>query len=113
MTIEEVCRKIECAFVEEAQSDFCGLWLLAKWVREDLPSVDRETARRTTLVIIRRALENGQLVAGEFVDRNFVPWDMSPTEVLDRIDRAWSELGREPDVGDIAWFVAPAALGGA
>jgi hypothetical protein len=57
--------------------------------------------------IIHKALVEGRVLAGEFVDKQFVQWNVSPAETLARIDRAWSELGREPDLGDIVWFVAP------
>jgi hypothetical protein len=31
-------------------------------------------------------------------------------ESLARIDREWAALGREPNLGDIVWFVAPRLL---
>ena len=34
-----------------------------------------------------------------------VPWaDQDPASVVSRIDHEWKALGREPNVGEVAWF---------
>jgi hypothetical protein len=110
MNDDDMTGRVERAFVEEAQTDFVGLWLLVKWVGEDLAHLDAHARRSVTLAIIRSALEGGYVVPGEFENGRFVPWEMPSVETVERIDRAWATLGRGPDIGEIAWFVDPKLL---
>jgi hypothetical protein len=111
---DELIREIKHAFVEEARSDTVGLWLLAKWVKEDLKSLTNEAAQRVTLQIIRDAMETGEVVAGDFAEKDretliFVPWSLSVDETVARIEREWM-ADKELNPGEIAWFVAPTLL---
>jgi hypothetical protein len=36
--------------------------------------------------------------------RHFVPWELRADQALSRIEKEWSTLGREPDIGEVAWF---------
>ena len=110
----ELIREIKHAFVEEARSDTVGLWLLAKWVKEDLQSLVNEAAQRVTLQIIREAIETGEVVAGDFAENDretliFVPWSLTVDETIARIKREWM-VEKELNPGEIAWFVAPTLL---
>jgi len=91
-------------------NDYVGLWELVRRVRKVLPALDDESVRATVLTMIERALERSEAEAGtwprgadglEVVSRE-------PTHaIIERIRREWSELGREPEPGDVVWLQPP------
>ena len=106
--------EIRRALVEEARGDVVGLWAVLWQVRHGMPLLTAEEAKRTTLAIVHEALEEG-VVAGGFVRRDehtaeFVPWRSLPDEAVARIEREWNALGRDPRLGEVAWFVDPGIL---
>lgn len=106
---------IRHTLVEEAQSDVVGLWAVLWQVKNEFRSLSSEEAKAATLEVVRDALSRGEIVVGEFVGgdtetTSFIPWEMSLTDALHRIESEWGALAREPNLGDIAWFVAPHLL---
>jgi hypothetical protein len=115
MTNEHSVRDVTRILCEEAQTDTVGLWAVLWEVKQAMASASPGEIRRTTLAAVRDALAGGHVVAGQFVDQDaetvaFSPWNVSVDEVLTRIDHEWGALGREPNLGDIVWFVAPGLL---
>jgi hypothetical protein len=100
--IEEV-REI---LAKEVQTDCVGLWAVLWEVKQRLPSLTPAEARATVLAVVREALEREIVVPGEFVEMRFVPWEASPKEAIERIERAWLALAREPNIGEVVWFIA-------
>jgi hypothetical protein len=77
-------------------------------------TLGNEAAQRVTLQIIREAMETGEVVAGEFAEKDretliFVPWSLTVDETVARIKREWI-VEKELNPGEIAWFVAPTLL---
>jgi hypothetical protein len=101
--------------IEGAQTDTVGLWAVLWEIKQLMPSGSPDEIRRATLTAVRDALAGGHVVAGQFADHDvetvaFSPWNVSADEAVARIDREWAALGREPNLGDIVWFVAPDLL---
>ena len=108
---QEKIAVIRRALVEEAQSDVVGLWAILWQVKNEIPSLSSEEAKSATLEVVRDALSSEEIVVGGFGGGDtetvsFIPWQMSLADALERIEREWGALGREPNLGDIAWFVA-------
>ncbi|AKT38328.1 uncharacterized protein CMC5_024730 [Chondromyces crocatus] len=63
------------------------------------------------MAVIEYVLSNGLMVVGDFVDdmTNFVPWGISISDALARIDGEWNALGRDPRLWEICWFENTAA----
>lgn len=100
------------SLVASAEEGAIGFWLIVNVVqavqsRLTEPAVDARTA---TLALVREALKRRVLVAGT-IDRQFTAWHVSADDAVERIDRAWSELGRDPMPGEVATFTTPARLG--
>ncbi|MEA5471832.1 hypothetical protein [Spirulina sp. 06S082] len=56
--------------------------------------------------LIKKTLDNGLIQAGTFSEeREFQIWDLSTKKILARIEREWDNLGREPNPGEIVWFI--------
>lgn len=107
--------EIKQVLIQEAQTDIVGLWALLWEVRQVMPSSSTEEVKTSTLEIIHEGLREGHIVAGQFMDRDedtvaFLPWKLSVDEIVQRIDREWATLGREPTLGEVVWFVSPHLL---
>jgi hypothetical protein len=105
MTPNEVLETL----VEECHRDHVGLWEIVQAVRFDLGADGRAETRAMTLHLVRGLLgERGMQVGHPTPDgRHFVAWDLAPAEAVRRIEQAWSALGREPNIGEVAWFTSP------
>src|SRR6516165_3457060 len=92
--------------VEECHADHVGLWEIVDAVRSDLGSTNPSEIRKLTLDLVHRLLsKRGMQVGHPAPDgRNFVAWDLTPDQALKRIADEWSALGREPNIGEVAWF---------
>jgi hypothetical protein len=102
MTPEDVLESL----VEECHEDHVGLWRIVNAVRFDLGSSNPSETRALTLRLVRRLLlERGMQVGHPAPDgRRFVSWELSPDQAVHRIEQEWAALGREPNIGDVAWF---------
>ncbi len=115
MTQHAMMKQIKQVLVEEAQTDVVGLWAVLWEVKQEMPTLTADEARVATLEVVKGVLEHEEVIPGEFKDEReettaFVPWQMSVVDTLKRIDREWGELGREPNLGDIVWFVSARLL---
>jgi len=104
MTPEDVLESL----VEECQEDHVGLWRIANAVRFDLGAVSPTETRALTLRLVRRLLnERGMQEGFPAPDgRHFVAWDLPADQAVSRIEKEWSRLAREPNIGEVAWFTS-------
>ena len=106
----QIMEEIGKVFAEEVRTDCVGLWTVLWEVKQRLPALCPEEARARVLAIVREAIERGTVVPGAFVEMRFVPWEGSPNEAVERIEREWLVLlGTEPNIGDVVLFVARTA----
>ncbi len=106
MTREKWIKAIFRAFANECGEDFVGLWSISWKVRQLRPRLSDDDVRVATLEIARMLLDTHDIVAGYPTrDGRFVRWPEEPAEAIQRIEREWLALGRNPDIGDIVWFV--------
>jgi hypothetical protein len=94
--------------VAECHEDHVGLWRVVNAVRFDLGSANPAETRAMTLRLVGRLLhERGMQVGHPAPDgRRFIAWELPPDQAVSRIEKEWSVLGREPDIGEIAWFTS-------
>jgi hypothetical protein len=86
-------------------TDYIGLWWLVRIVSDNLENKD-EDLQALTLTLLRMMLSHG-FVVGELSNggKTLIPWpDQQPDNVAGRIKAEWDALGREPNIGDIAWL---------
>jgi hypothetical protein len=102
MTQDDVLENL----AEECRKDHVGLWEIVDAVRFDLGSTNAFEMRRLTLHLVRRLLlERGIQVGHPEADgRHFVAWQLAPDQAVSRIEQEWAVLGREPNIGEVAWF---------
>lgn len=104
MTAQDVLDSL----VDECQQDHVGLWEILNAVQFDLGSKDLGETRAMTLRLIRSLLQvRGMQVGRPAPDgRHFVAWNLSPEQAVSRIEREWVAMGREPGIGEVAWFTS-------
>lgn len=89
----------------EGLDDSIGIWEIAAVVRGELPRPDDRAVRAASLEIVEDVLEEGLMRPG-FPTREgaFEALQKTPRETLERVEREWDELRRDPDVGEGIWF---------
>jgi hypothetical protein len=104
MTPEDVLESL----AEECHVDHVGLWEIVNAVQFDLGSTNPSETRELTLRLVRRLLhERGMQVGHPAPDgRHFIAWDLPADQAVSRIEKEWSALGREPNIGELAWFTS-------
>jgi hypothetical protein len=62
--------------------------------------------RDLSLRLIREVVQQGLMEIGDLPDqsRRLALWPMTPQECLDRVEREWNALGRNPSLGEICWL---------
>jgi hypothetical protein len=87
----------------EADDDYVGLWKLTWHLRRELPDASDGLVFELAEAILGGLLKLG-VVLGDLDGTSgmFVPW--SPTGALDTAMAAWRSLGRDPNIGEVAWL---------
>lgn len=89
--------------LDHCADDYAGLWLAVAELRM---ATGGAIDFRRILDILYGLLRSGLLQAGfPTPDGGFEPWPLAPEEALSRIEDEWQELGRDPDIGEIVWFM--------
>ena len=102
------------SLVASAEDNAIGLWLIVsvvRSVRAQISSDGEDDVRRSVLTLVQEALRQRVLIAGSLEDSSFDAWHLTPEDAVKRIDKEWSELGRDPHPGEIAVFATPGRLG--
>lgn len=102
MTSQDILENL----VDECHEDHVGLWRVVNAVRYDLGFTNPMETQAMTLRLVQGLLdEEGMQIGHPAPDgRHFVPWNLSSEQAISRIEKEWSALGREPNIGEIAWF---------
>ncbi|NUQ78197.1 MAG: hypothetical protein HUU21_32095 [Polyangiaceae bacterium] len=67
-------------------------------------AVTQGEVQRLSLDIIRAVIKEGLMTVGDVTTQGFQAWALSAEESLERIEREWIALGRNPSLGDICWL---------
>lgn len=93
--------------LQQAKSDYVGLWQIIWELREHHGVTSEVERRRLALQAIDRLLKEGVEVVDYHRERGWARWpDQDPRAALARVEREWDALGSEPNLGDICWFSA-------
>ncbi|MGB3511452.1 MAG: hypothetical protein WBA93_19890 [Microcoleaceae cyanobacterium] len=97
-------------FVIEGTEDYVGLWEIIYKFELKFPQTNPQEIRLMALETTREILETGFMEIGmfEYVDKNnleYQIWNLDIDSIINRIEREWDELGRIPNIGDIAWLI--------
>jgi hypothetical protein len=93
----------------ESREDFVGLWIVVRRMREEF--AHRSDIRELVLNTLKVLISEYGLVIGDFKYEEFVPWGCTHGQAIERVDAEWQTLGRDPDIGEVAWLVSPGRSG--
>jgi len=96
----------EEAFVVEGLEDWVGLWRFARAIRDRDPDATTDAVRSASVLMARNLVVGGYMRPGHLTKDppGFSEWTEGPEESVDRIDREWRDLARDPNIPDICWF---------
>jgi hypothetical protein len=98
---------IKDSILIECCEDYVGLWAIAWEFREIQKEKDASEIRRKTMQVVEELLNADLIQAGTFSeDGDFEVWKLQTPDILKRIESEWDVLRREPNLGEIAWFIA-------
>ncbi len=115
MIAQATMQDVKRVLVEQARTDTVGLWTVVWDIEQAVPGVTPDETMRAAIDVVREALEDESILVGDVVDTDeetatFIPWRVSVELAIARIEHEWLSLGRNPDPGEVAWFVDPALL---
>jgi hypothetical protein len=106
MTPDEAAAAVAVAEIisRELDEDYVGLWKLAWHLRRSLDTVTDEQVRELARVILQGLKASGVSV-GELSEATgaFDTW--SEQAGIEKAITQWKQLGRDPNIGEIAWLV--------
>jgi hypothetical protein len=102
MSRDEVLEQLRA----ECQEDHVGLWQMVNAVQQDLGIRGDDDVRAATLDLVRALLAKLGIEIGLPAPdgRHFNAWKLSPDEAAKAIEEKWTALGRNPTIGEVAWF---------
>lgn len=95
---------------DQAKVDYVGLWEILRRVQKISHPKTEEELRSLVLEFVRDMFARGFQAVDLAPAGRCVPWqNQDPDYMLGRIESEWKTLGREPNVGEIAWFDHPSS----
>lgn len=101
-----VTTEIQKDLLAEGLEDYVGLWAFVWCARERMGIEDPARRRSIAMGMVGQMLREGLMRPGDPEPdySGFKLWELSTEESLSEIEREWDELGREPNIGEIAHF---------
>jgi len=103
--------QIKRDFLAECAEDFVGLWSLLRTVNFTIPNLTPIEAQSITLRFLEDLLRAEAIVVLQISNSRLEAWNLPPASAIKRIKDEWDALGRDPDIGEIAWFTLPMSDG--
>lgn len=87
----------------ELDDDYVGVWKIPWHIRRALPDAGDKEVRDIAAAVLE-ALLNRDVAVGSLNETtgSFSPW--AADDALDSIMSAWRDLGRDPNIGEVAWL---------
>lgn len=87
----------------ELDEDYVGLWVVAWHIRRRLGPVDDDQVRRVARAVLEGLMESAVRVGTlDEATGTFSAW--STQDGVERAIREWSAMGRDPNIGEVAWL---------
>jgi hypothetical protein len=97
-------------FTCEAAEDYIGLWQIVDAIKSKaslIEGIDGDL-RSAVTGFVYQMLQHGFVAVDLTLGGGCTPWaDQRSTKVIQRIEDGWSKLGRDPTIGELAWFDKP------
>ena len=101
---------LERDILQACSEDDVGLWEAVRHGQRNFPHASPDEIKQVVLSALRVLLTARLIDAGLPVARgtsyDIVSWNLPADQAIERIRQEWDELGGEPTIGDIVWFVS-------
>ncbi len=99
---------IEREILLRCSDDYTGLWEAIRAVQRSDPKATSKEVQQVTLELIAGLLQKDLILAGcpRRDGSGFDAWNLLNAQIVKRIEQEWNELGQEPTIGDVVWFVS-------
>ena len=104
-TVHDIAAAVSTAEMvsRELDEDAVGLWKIAWHLRRALPSATATHVQELAEGVLR-GLRATSVLVGDLDDFGaFQEWD--PDRSIDEVMARWRQLGRDPNIGEVAWLV--------
>lgn len=85
----------------DCAEDYVGIWEVSRHLRE---SGWKGSLMDDVVSVVGKLLEDPSIMIGQFHDNVFEAWPGSIEAQLGRVAAELQDLGRDPDIGEIAWL---------
>jgi len=104
----DITDRLKQSLLEELREDHVGLWSIVRDVRYALPKATDREIKDQVVSLIDKLLSTSLVKAGFPMSDGigFKPWRLPRHRIVQRIKTEWDRLGRDPDIGEVAWFSA-------
>lgn len=87
----------------ELEDDYVGLWKLPWHIRRALPDAPDDQVQAVAAAVLE-VLVAGDAALGTLDEHtgSFEPW--AAGEAVESAMSAWRDLGRDPNIGEVAWL---------
>lgn len=107
-TESQAVQRLKQNILSEGRFDQIGLWELVSDLRHHQGIQDLDEIKVICLRTIRELLEEGLCEAGDFLGKKgpkiFESWSLPVAEALDWIQTEWSQLKKDPSLGDVVFL---------
>lgn len=102
----ETVGTIRDAISADVKDDYIGIWVIPWWLARLAPELAVAEVKVQTLGILRLLLDAGEIRLGDVAEngREFRAWEGTTEQLLSKVSKAWTELGRVPNIGEIGWL---------
>ncbi len=114
---------LEQDILQACSEDDVGLWEAVWHAQQEFLKASADEIKEIVLSALHMLLTARLIDAGRSVARDssyirsdwrsvfgpgydIVSWNLSAEQAIERIRREWDQLGGEPTIGDIVWFVS-------
>ena len=87
----------------ELDDDYVGLWVIPWHIRRKIDPVDDQQVRLVARAVLEGLSESG-VELGTVSDDSAVFTAWPGHDGVERVLREWVALGRDPNIGEVAWL---------
>jgi len=87
---------------QECSEDYVGVWQITRMLRDEGHTPVEMPDR--VVEVVAALLSDGRVDIGQFEDEAFTAWQGDVGAKVSRLKAELQALGREPDIGEVAWL---------
>lgn len=100
--------ELKRVLLDDLNTDFTGLGFFISLAEDIIVPLNKIRAKKLVIETLTELLTEGIICAGMLEEEGgFCAWEGSVSEIMEKIEKEWTELGRDPDINEVSWFSLP------